>query len=326
MALTPTPSFRGNPLLAPPISFDPAITRQPTQQQQQGGVSQHSMLRRGARNEEVSQLQSRLRSAGFQPGEAGVFDERTEQAVRSFQTARGLQVDGVVGQQTWGSFYGQNLPPGSSMLRGGRQPTGYSTQDTFEPSSVTRPGARTDAVGQQTATTSTNDTPAGNVDTNHPWMRALGTERLANGPTSSCVRTTLNNMQRLGVTNIPGATGADPNNARGAMVQLLRNGQWTSLNLPGSQTRTIRSPYGTVQAQVINADAYRRMAAAGQIPNGAVIFQTRHGWNYGGGPYGNDMGIVRNNGRTTHNYRDMPGVIYRDAREVVLLVPSAAAR
>lgn len=321
MALTPPTSLRTHRPITSPVSLDTPIEAQPAQRPQ-GDVSQHSLLRRGAIGQEVEQLQARLREAGFDPGNSGQFDERTEQAVRAYQTARGLQVDGIVGQQTWGSFYGQNLPPGRNMLRGG-QPTGYPTDDTFEPSNVTRtggstptdPAARTNAV-----------TPAANVDQNHPWMRALANERLSNGPDRSCVRTTLNNMARLGIPNTPGSTGADPNNARGAMVQLLRNGQWTSLNLPGSQTRTIRSPYGTVQAQVVSADDYRRMANAGQIPSGSVIFQTRHGWNYSGGPYGNDMGIVRNGGRNTHNYRTMPGVIYRDAREVVILVPSAAAR
>jgi hypothetical protein len=109
-------------------------------------------------------------------------------------------------------------------------------------------------------------------------------------------------------------------------VQLIRGGQWTSLALPGAQNRTIRSPYGTVQANVVSADDYERMARAGQIPSGALIFQTRLGWDYSGGPYGNDMGIVRDGARVTHNYRSMSPIIYRDAREVVILVPSAAVR
>jgi hypothetical protein len=67
------------------------------------------------------------------------------------------------------------------------------------------------------------------------------------------------------------------------------------------------------------------MALAGQIPNGAIIFQTKHGWDYGAGPYGNDMGIVRDNGRTTFNFKKMPPIIYSDAaKEVVLLLPKGA--
>jgi hypothetical protein len=99
-----------------------------------------------------------------------------------------------------------------------------------------------------------------------------------------------------------------------------------SVPLPGSQVHTITSPYGTVQANVISADDYERMAKAGQIPSGAPIFQTRHGWDYSGGSSGNDMGIVRDGGRTTHNYQGMNPVIYSDAKEVVLLVPRDALK
>jgi glycerol kinase len=46
------------------------------------------------------------------------------------------------------------------------------------------------------------------------------------------------------------------------MVQMVKGDRWTSLNLPGSQARTIRSAYGTVQAQVLDADAYERSRPA----------------------------------------------------------------
>jgi len=53
--------------------------------------------------------------------------------------------------------------------------------------------------------------------------------------------------------------------------------------------------------------------------------QGSYGWDYGDGPEGNDMGIVRDGGRTTHNFREFtPGIIYRDAKEVVIVVPSDA--
>ena len=155
----------------------------------------------------------------------------------------------------------------------------------------------------------------------HPWMDTLATARLNNGPTGMCVETTLKNLDRLGIPSFQGGTSADPNNPRGALVQMIKKDRWQSLPLEGSQQRTIRSPYGTVQAHVLNADAYERMAKAGQIPSGAILFQTRHGWDYSGGSRGNDMGIVRDGGRATHNYKTMSPIIYGDAREVVVLVP-----
>lgn len=71
-----------------------ALTGQPT-------------LRFGARGPAVVDLQQRLRAAGFDPGPIdGAFGPRTQAAVRSFQSSRGIAVDGVVGPQTWGRLDG----------------------------------------------------------------------------------------------------------------------------------------------------------------------------------------------------------------------------
>merc|ERR1711871_410686 len=153
------------------------------------------------------------------------------------------------------------------------------------------------------------------------WLYTLATARLNSGPTGSCVATTLGNMDRLGIPSFSGGTTADPNNSRGAMVQMIRAGRWKSKNLPGSRWTTIRSAYGTAGAYVIGADAYEKMAYARQIPSGAIIFQTRWGWGANSGASGNDMGIVRDRGRYTFNYKLMNPIIYSNAKEVVILIP-----
>ena len=167
---------------------------------------------------------------------------------------------------------------------------------------------------------------SGNVDLNNPILQKLATSHLNDGITGTCVATTLENMDRLGISNFVGGTTGDLNNPRGAMVQLLQTGNWVSIPFADSKPQTIRSPYGVVQAQVMSADAYEKLAKEGKVPSGAVIFQTRHGWDYSDGSSGNDMGIVRDGGRTTHNYASMGPIIYGDAREVVLLVPKSAVR
>ena len=89
-------------------------------------------------------FQQQLTQAGFKPGQSGVFDAQTQQAVKQYQQSKGLQVDGLVGQQTWGSFLGQSLPPGTQMLKGGggapgaADPTGRN-KDSFDPGPA-RPG------------------------------------------------------------------------------------------------------------------------------------------------------------------------------------------
>lgn len=67
---------------------------QPTETTQQA-------LRAGDRGEAVRLMQERLGVAGVYDGAAdGVFDEETELALKRFQLARGLKVDGVAGPKT----------------------------------------------------------------------------------------------------------------------------------------------------------------------------------------------------------------------------------
>jgi cell wall-associated NlpC family hydrolase len=59
------------------------------------------LLRLGTRGEDVRWVQRRLQMHGFDTGAAdGIFGRRTEAAVRGFQHARGLDIDGVVGRRT----------------------------------------------------------------------------------------------------------------------------------------------------------------------------------------------------------------------------------
>jgi mannan endo-1,4-beta-mannosidase len=63
-------------------------------------------LQEGSSGEAVKELQRALQRAGFDPGPIdGEFGPVTAAAVRSFQAARGLVVDGIVGPQTWGALF-----------------------------------------------------------------------------------------------------------------------------------------------------------------------------------------------------------------------------
>lgn len=59
-------------------------------------------IRRGSRGASVADVQRRLSSLGHRIEDPrGAFDAVTEDAVRAFQDARGLIVDGIVGVDTW---------------------------------------------------------------------------------------------------------------------------------------------------------------------------------------------------------------------------------
>lgn len=62
----------------------------------------HTLLKKGARGDEVKVLQRRLNELGYACGTVdGVFGGRTYAAVRAFQKDHGLLIDGEVGPQTW---------------------------------------------------------------------------------------------------------------------------------------------------------------------------------------------------------------------------------
>jgi putative chitinase len=61
----------------------------------------HPVLRRGDRGSDVIDLQNELIGAGYHLVADGVFGQYTDAAVRDFQEANDLVVDGIVGARTW---------------------------------------------------------------------------------------------------------------------------------------------------------------------------------------------------------------------------------
>ncbi len=81
-------------------------------------MTEFRILGPGAEGEAVRDLQLRLATLGFEsaPAEAGVFGESTAAAVRAFQTARGLRIDGICGRQTWSGLVEAGYRLGDRLL------------------------------------------------------------------------------------------------------------------------------------------------------------------------------------------------------------------
>ena len=63
------------------------------------------LIREGDANEQVADIQSRLRALGFEVDEStGSFGPYTRKVVRAFQQQRGLLADGIVGPDTWNAL------------------------------------------------------------------------------------------------------------------------------------------------------------------------------------------------------------------------------
>jgi putative chitinase len=61
----------------------------------------HPVLKQGDSGPDVFDLQNALIDAGFRVSVDGDFGQHTDEAVRAFQAANGLTVDGTVGARTW---------------------------------------------------------------------------------------------------------------------------------------------------------------------------------------------------------------------------------
>lgn len=62
----------------------------------------HPTLRKGDRGDEVKQWQAFLNANGYPCGIVdGIFGKNTEAAVKQWQAAHGLVVDGIIGPKTW---------------------------------------------------------------------------------------------------------------------------------------------------------------------------------------------------------------------------------
>ncbi|MBK5268084.1 MAG: peptidoglycan-binding protein [Acidimicrobiia bacterium] len=76
------------------------------------------LYREGDSGEAVRDIQDRLLSLGFafSPDPPGEFAGGTSQAVRNFQSERGLDLDGIVGPDTWRSLYEAGYKFGDRIL------------------------------------------------------------------------------------------------------------------------------------------------------------------------------------------------------------------
>jgi hypothetical protein len=119
---TPPPNTQTGPSPQPQQQQTPQPTPQPAPEAQPNPpapTARHGTLRIGARGEPVRELQTQLNAhhAANPPLEVdGAFGSLTLAAVRRFQAAHDLSVDGVVGSQTWAALMSSPQPQTEPQL------------------------------------------------------------------------------------------------------------------------------------------------------------------------------------------------------------------
>lgn len=94
LSATPTPTANVSSMLL--ITPDPNATPAPTA----------LLLKLGVKGDEVTKLQNRLKELGYYEGNiSGNFLGHTRNAVKAFQKQNALDVDGVVGEETWNALF-----------------------------------------------------------------------------------------------------------------------------------------------------------------------------------------------------------------------------
>lgn len=73
-------------------------------------------LKSGSSGSKVRELQELLNKQGYNLAVDGVYGSATQNAVRKYQKANGLGVDGIVGDETWGKLTGSTAVDGSEAV------------------------------------------------------------------------------------------------------------------------------------------------------------------------------------------------------------------
>ena len=116
----------------------------------------------GSSGSDVRALQEALRKAGYNIAADGVYGAETRNAVRQYQSAQGLGVDGIAGQQTFGSLgIGSG---GSTAGGGGYNNSGLTTDQIVEMQNYY--GAKADGLWGQNSTAA-----AGGLNAQQAWQQ-----------------------------------------------------------------------------------------------------------------------------------------------------------
>lgn len=197
----------------------------------------------GSRGRDVSHLQDTLRSAGFNPGKTdGIFGPKTQAAVRNFQRARGLDVDGIAGQHTFGALrdsdtFQPSQKPSTPAKPGTQTQPGAQTQPGTQTKPGTQPGSP-QAGGTQSTAPITGVPKTGNAFIDRIAGDAIKSQRETGVPASVTMAQAIleSGWGKSGLStnanNFFGIKGKGPAGSVTMRTREVFNGRSTYINAP----------------------------------------------------------------------------------------------
>lgn len=90
----------------------------------------YKTIKYGSSGEEVKKLQTELNKHGYKLDVDGQFGSKTQSAVKDYQKKNNLSVDGIVGENTWGSLTAGNKTASSSQTKQSKSNSSNTTKST----------------------------------------------------------------------------------------------------------------------------------------------------------------------------------------------------
>ena len=124
-----------------------------------------SQISKGATGSSVKELQEALNKNGYKLDVDGVFGSKTQAAVKDYQSKNNLQVDGIVGKNTWGALF-----PTTSTATTTTPATTTTKKTTTSKSTTTK---KSTTSGSTSTTTTPKTSSGGNTPSQYSAEKAL---------------------------------------------------------------------------------------------------------------------------------------------------------
>lgn len=117
-------------------------------------MATYAMLQNGSKGDDVKKMQTALINAGYSVGAAGadgIFGDDTASAVKKYQQANGLSVDGIAGDQTLGKLYAGATAPATPVQSQAPATPKVEAKPVEQPKSEYKPYQESETVKQAQA-------------------------------------------------------------------------------------------------------------------------------------------------------------------------------